>query len=250
MASHAQSAAQPKLLRVVRPGPVVAIVEKCVEARLGGAMVAALPQGALWIEAGRALVVADLHLEKGSAYAKRGQMLPPYDTRATLARLAALVEEHEPHIVVSLGDAFHDGGGPARMGEEERAQLDAMMLRCDWVWIEGNHEGKAAETLGGVARASLRLGQLTLRHEPSGAENEVAGHLHPCAKVAGPGMSVRRRCFGYDGSRMVLPAFGAFAGGLNLCDDAFADVFPDGAMALVLSKDRVLPVAWENLLAD
>jgi|CXWL01.1.fsa_nt_gi DNA ligase-associated metallophosphoesterase len=240
----------PPALHVVRPAPVLALVENCVEARLAGAMVAALPGGALWIEAGRTLVVADLHFEKGSAFAKRGQMLPPYDTRATLERLAALIDEHEPEIVVSLGDAFHDGGGPGRMGEEERAQLQGLMTRADWVWVEGNHEGKAAETLGGVAKETLRLGALTLRHAPTGAANEVAGHLHPCAKVAGHGRSVRRRCFAYDGERMVLPAFGAFTGGLNIRDEAFASVFPDGARALVLGKDRVLPVMGSRLLAD
>lgn len=213
-------------------------------------MVAAVPEGALWIERGRALVVADLHLEKSSAFARGGQMLPPYDTRATLERLAALIDEHAPDIVVSLGDAFHDGGGPARMGGEDRGALQALVARADWVWVEGNHEGKAAETLGGVARASLKLGTLDLRHEPTGAANEIAGHLHPCAKIFGRGRSVRRRCFAYDGERMVLPAFGALTGGLNVRDHAFAPVFPNGAIALALGKNGVTPIARERLLDD
>jgi uncharacterized protein len=232
------------------PSPPLAIVDTCVEARLAGTIVAALPQGALWIEAGRALVVADLHFEKGSAFAGGGQMLPPYDTNATLQRLAALIDEHAPDIVVSLGDAFHDGGGPARMGEAERTQLQGLIGRCDWVWVEGNHDGRAAETLGGAVRDVLHLGAVVLRHEPTGAPGEIAGHLHPCAKVAGRGSSVRRRCFAYDGVRMVMPAFGAYAGGLNICDDAFAPIFPDGAMALVLGKDRVLPAPRQRLLPD
>ncbi len=249
MALLARTAPKLKPSRAPAPPPI-ALVDNCVEARLGGTIVAALPEGALWIEDGRALVVADLHFEKGSAFAKRGQMLPPYDTRATLSRLSALIEEHEPDIVVSLGDAFHDGGGPARMVESERARLEALIARCEWVWVEGNHEGKAAETLGGVALEKLDLGALTLRHEPSGAVSEIAGHMHPCAKVAGGGRSVRRRCFAYDGERMVLPAFGAYTGGLNICDDAFAAIFPDSATALVLGKDRVLPVSRDRLLAD
>jgi uncharacterized protein len=230
--------------------PTIAVVDGCVEVRLGGVIVAALPEGALWVEDGGALIVADLHFEKGSALAKGGQLIPPYDTRATLERLAALIEEHEPEIVVSLGDAFHDGGGPARMGEEERALLQALVRASDWIWVEGNHEGKSAETLGGVARETLQLGALALRHEPTRAVNEIAGHLHPCAKIAGNGRNVRRRCFATDGTRMVLPAFGAYAGGLNICDAAFAPVFPQGAAALVLGKDRVLPILPERLIAD
>ena len=232
--------------------PPIAIVEQCVEAKLGGQIVVALPEGALWIESARALVVSDLHLEKGSSFARDGQMLPPYDTHATLSRIAALMEQFDPEIVVSLGDSFHDGGGPARMGASDRELLQSLIARADWIWIEGNHDSKCAETIGGVARENLMIGPLTLRHEPKAgaAPGEIAGHLHPCARVLGRGRSVRRRCFAYDGARLVMPAFGAFTGGLNLCDDAFAPLFPHGAMALVLGKDRVHPAPWERLLAD
>jgi DNA ligase-associated metallophosphoesterase len=242
----------PRTARAKLAAPPVAIVEKCVEVRIAGTMVVALPDGALWLEAARALVVSDLHLEKGSAFAKRGQMLPPYDTHATLARVAKLIDTHAPDIVVSLGDSFHDGGGPQRMAESERALLQSLIGRCDWVWVEGNHDGRAAETLGGVVRDVLHVGPLVLRHEPSvgDAPGEIAGHLHPCAKVAGRGRSVRRRCFAFDGQRMVMPAFGAYTGGLNICDDAFAPLFPHGAIALVLGKDRVLPAPQSRLLAD
>ncbi len=228
----------------------VAIVDARVEVRIGGAIVAALPEGALWIEASRALVFSDLHFEKGSAFAKGGQMLPPYDTHATLARLAQLVEERRPDIVVSLGDSFHDGGGVARMGEAERAQLQGLIERSDWVWVEGNHEGRAPETLGGTAREVLHLGSIALRHEPTGEPGEIAGHLHPCAKVSGRGRSVRRRCFATDGERLVMPAFGAYTGGLNVCDAAFAPIFPNGVTALVLGKDRVLPTPFARLVPD
>jgi DNA ligase-associated metallophosphoesterase len=231
--------------------PPIAIVENCVEARLGGQIVVALPEGALWIEAARALVVSDLHLEKGSSFARNGQMLPPYDTHATLARVAALMERLSPEIVVSLGDSFHDGGGPARMHGQDRDLLRALTERCDWVWIEGNHDSKCAETIGGVARETLMLGALTLRHAPRvNAAAEIAGHLHPCARVSGRGRSVRRRCFAYDGERLVMPAFGSFTGGLNICADAFSPLFPNGAMALVLGKSRVHPAPWVRLLSD
>ncbi len=235
-----------------RATPPIAIVMHCVEVKLAGTIVVALPEGALWVEAARALIVSDLHFEKGSSFARGGQMLPPYDTRASLKRLTALVDAHAPDIVVSLGDSFHDGGGPARLSDEDRAQLQALIGRCDWVWVEGNHDGKASATLGGAVREVLRLGALTLRHEPSAGEapGEIAGHLHPCARVAGRGRSVRRRCFATDGARLVMPAFGAYSGGLNICDDAFAPIFPDGALALVLGKDRVLPAPQSRLLAD
>jgi len=230
----------------------VATVGAGVELRLGDARVTALPDGALWIADAKTLVVSDLHLEKGSAFALRGQMLPPYDTRAALTKLQRLIDTLAPDIVVSLGDSFHDGGGPARMAERDRAMLQAMIDRCDWLWVEGNHDGRASETLGGAVRDVLHLGALVLRHEPTqaAASGEIAGHLHPCARVSGRGRSVRRRCFATDGVRLVMPAFGAFTGGLNICDEAFAPIFPNGAMALALGKDRVVPVLNERLLGD
>jgi hypothetical protein len=230
----------------------MAIVGANVEMRLGDTLVAALPDGALWIADAKTLVVSDLHLEKGSSFALRGQMLPPYDTHAALAKLQALIDALAPDIVVSLGDSFHDGGGPARMAERDRALLEAMIGRCDWIWVEGNHDGRAPETLGGAVREVLHIGALALRHNPTEAAvpGEIAGHLHPCARVIGRGRTVRRRCFATDGARLVMPAFGAFTGGLNVCDEAFANIFPDGATALVLGKDRVLPVAGERLAGE
>lgn len=245
----------PKPSRPRKPAralPPMAVVGAAVEMRLGETLVAALPDGALWIAEAKTLVVSDLHLEKGSAYAIRGQMLPPYDTHAALTRLAKLVGQLTPDIVVSLGDSFHDGGGPARMSARDRDLLCAMIGACDWIWVEGNHDGRAAETVGGAVREALHLGALVLRHKPTdgAAPGEIAGHLHPCAKVAGRGRSVRRRCFAIDATRLVMPAFGAFTGGLNVCDEAFAPIFPEGATALVLGRERVLPVACERLAPD
>ena len=242
----------PRPRRPARRVPPVALAGDGVALKLGDALVTALPEGALWIDDAKTLIVSDLHLEKGSAFALRGQMLPPYDTHAALMKLEALMRRLQPEIVVSLGDSFHDGGGVARMGDADRARLQAMIKACDWIWVEGNHDGRAPETLGGVVRETLRIGALVLRHEPTEgqAPGEIAGHLHPCARVSGRGRSVRRRCFATDGARLVMPAFGAFTGGLNVCDDAFAPLFPEGALALVLGKQRVLPAPWERLLGD
>jgi len=246
-----KKAARPRKA-VARPLPPLAIVGANVETRLCGVTVTALPEGALWVAESKALVVSDLHLEKGSSYALRGQMLPPYDTHATLMRVAELIDALAPEIVVSLGDSFHDGAGVARVDPRDRDLLQSMIGRVDWVWVEGNHDGRAPETLGGVVRDVLHLGALVLRHEPTegAAPGEIAGHLHPCAKISGRGRSVRRRCFATDGERLVMPAFGAFTGGLNLRDEAFDPLFPDGATALVLGKARVLPAPQERLLSD
>jgi len=229
-----------------------AIAGNHVEVRLGDVTVTAAPEGALWIADARTLVVSDLHLEKGSSFARDGQMLPPYDTHATLSRVAALMARLEPEIVVSLGDSFHDGGGPARMHERDRALLQSLIGRCDWIWVEGNHDGRSAETIGGVVREGLRIGALNLAHKPTpcAAPGEIAGHLHPCAKVSGRGRAVRRRCFATDGTRLVMPAFGAFTGGLNVCHDEFALLFPNGVTALVMGRTRVLPAPMERLLDD
>jgi DNA ligase-associated metallophosphoesterase len=217
---------------------------------LAGAAVEALPEGALWVAAEAALIVSDLHLEKGSAFGVRGQFLPPYDTRAALGRLSGLIERVRPGLVVALGDSFHDVGGPERMDAVDAAALRGLTARTDWVWIEGNHDPEVPGWLGGRAAQTLSLAGLTLRHEPSGAAGEIAGHLHPCAKVSGRGRSVRARCFATDGARLVMPAFGAYAGGLNVCDDAFAALFPLGCAALMLGRQAVHPAPWGRLIPD
>jgi uncharacterized protein len=232
--------------------PPIALVDNTIEFRLADTLVTALPDGALWVAEGKTLVVSDVHFEKGASFARRGQMLPPYDTHAALLKLTDLMLRLRPDIIVSLGDSFHDRLGPATMDARDRELLHLLMSRCDWVWVEGNHDGKMPETLGGAARTVLHLGGLVLRHEPTegASPGEIAGHLHPCAKVSGRGRSVRRRCFAFDGERLVMPAFGKFTGGLNLRDEAFEPLFPNGALALVLGKDRVMPAAGDRLLSD
>jgi DNA ligase-associated metallophosphoesterase len=223
-----------------------------IRMRLSGTWVTALPEGALWIAEMRTLVVSDLHLEKGSSYARSGRLLPPYDTRATLRRIQALIEALQPQTLVALGDSFHDRGGPARLDIEDRANLHAMMQRLDWLWIEGNHDRASAASLGGRTAEEAIIGGLILRHEPTpgAAHGEICGHLHPCARVSAGGRSVRRACFATDGARMVLPALGAFTGGLNVCDDAFAPLFPEGCLALMLGRDRLHAAPAHRLLGD
>lgn len=209
--------------------------------QIAGVDAEALAEGALWIESARMLVVSDLHLEKGSSFALRGQMLPPYDTRATLQRLTLLFARLRPDTVISLGDSFHDRGGPGRMDAGDVANLRAITSAADWVWIEGNHDPEAPTWLGGRAMETISFGDLVLRHEPKGgaARGEIAGHLHPCAKVSARGRAVRARCFATDGERLVMPAFGAYAGGLNVRDAAFDPLFPQGCVALMLGRTRV-----------
>ncbi len=207
---------------------------------LAGVPLLADCSGALyWPEQGL-LAVADLHLEKGSSFAARGQLLPPYDTAATLSRLARLIAHHVPRVVVALGDSFHDGGGPARLSQEDRDNLLALQRGRDWIWITGNHDPEPADNIGGVFEALLKIGALTFRHLPTGVDGEIAGHLHPVARVSHRGRAVSRRCFAADKTRMVMPAFGAFTGGLNIRDTAFADLFGTLAFtAHMLGEDRL-----------
>ena len=139
----------------------------CSEINVAGATLVADCAGALYWPEERLLVVADLHLEKGSAFAARGVLLPPYDTAATLARLAMLIERYAPRLVIALGDSFHDGGGPARMSDISRAGLKSLQRGRDWLWIAGNHDPDPADNIGGRFAEILALGPLTFRHEPS-----------------------------------------------------------------------------------
>ena len=219
---------------------------------VAGVALVADPAGALWWAEERLLAVADLHLEKGSAFAaKTGQMLPPYDSRATLARLSALAEKFQPKAIVCLGDNFHDRDGPSRLDAEARASLRALMRGRRFVWIEGNHDAGSAIVLGGECGPELAIGPLVFRHEPvlGPAKGELAGHLHPAATVETRVKRLRRRCFVGDGTRCVLPAFGAYTGGLDVFESAFAPLFPNGFQAYLLGRDRVYPFAHSRLAA-
>jgi uncharacterized protein len=221
------------------------------EVAIAGVVVTADCEGALYWNQEGILAVADLHLEKGSSFAARGVLLPPYDTAATLARLALLIARYAPRAVVALGDSFHDGDGPDRIAASDREALAALQRGRDWIWIAGNHDPDPPDGIGGSFGAALAIGPLTFRHAPTGTEGEVAGHLHPVARVSGRGRTVSRRCFASDGRRLVMPAFGAYAGGLNVRHRAFLDVFGTLAFtAHVLGEGRLYAFAADRCLAD
>lgn len=193
---------------------------------LAGAELLLDPLGAaFWVEE-RLLVVADLHLEKGSAFARRGQMLPPFDTFETLARLEQAVARHQPRTLIALGDSLHDRWAAERLPQDARARLATLAQGCELVWIAGNHD-PAPHDLGGTCLPELARGPLMFRHEPEpdGATGEICGHLHPAARVVVRGRSLRRRCFVSDGARLILPAFGAFTGGLDVDAPAISGLF-------------------------
>jgi len=203
-----------------------------------GEELVALAVGAAWWPGTRTLIVADLHFEKGSSFARRGALVPPYDTAATLARLAATIAATDPARVISLGDAFHDGAGPERMSDDDRARLAALQAGREWIWIAGNHDAEAVGDVGGVRLDEVAIGPLVFRHEPRrGARGEVAGHLHPAARVRVAAGSVRRHCFAGDGNRLILPAFGAYAGGLDIASRAFAGLFAAERLIVHLTGD-------------
>lgn len=197
--------------------------------------------GVAWIAAADALVVADLHLEKASSFARRGAFLPPYDTGATLARLEAAIEAIRPRMVVALGDSFHDSGGPERLAPADRARLERLTRAAEFVWITGNHDPELPPSLGGRVVDVLTIGGLTLRHVPEPrASGEIGGHLHPVVSVVGGGRRVRRACFACDGERLVMPAFGELTGGLDLAAPAFAGLLDRRrTTAFALGRDRL-----------
>lgn len=216
---------------------------------LGAARLLLDPSGALaWPDRGL-LAVADLHLEKGSAFAARGLGLPPpYDTRETLDRLARVLRRFRPARLVLLGDSFHDRGGPARLPPAERARLVHLLAGLDVTWIAGNHDPEPPAGLPGRGVPEFDEGGLRFRHqarpgrEPGG---ELSGHFHPKATAVTRAGAVCRPCFVADARRVMLPAFGAYAGGLDVADPAIAGLFPRGGRVFLLGRERLfsLPLA-------
>jgi DNA ligase-associated metallophosphoesterase len=216
---------------------------------LNGADLICRCSGAAWIEAERAVVVADLHLEKGSHFARWGQPLPPFDTADALDRLEAELDILNPRTVIFLGDSFHDRAAEARLSPGDAARLTALGRQRHLVWIAGNHDAEGPRSLPGEVVSALDLSGLRLVHEPvpDAPPGELAGHLHPCARLpAGP----RRRCFVSDGRRLILPAFGAYAGGLNVRDAAFRPLLRRPILAGLLGSNAVHPIKWTALCGD
>ncbi len=225
--------------------------EQCAELTVNGARLTATTAGALYWPVEETLIVADLHFEKGTHFARRGVLLPPYDTRTTLKRLVVLAKRWRPKRIVSLGDAFHDPGAEARMDPADAALLDRLMEIVEWVWILGNHDPEPPARFRAAVESELVLGALTFRHEPTfgPAAGELCGHLHPCARVKASGRLIRRRCFVGDGARLILPAFGAYAGGLNVLDPAYDGLFEEPT-AWVLGGRGVYPFRGAKLAPD
>jgi hypothetical protein len=212
-----------------------------------------LAAGALYWEQQQTLIVADLHLEKGAAYAARGRMLPPYDSRTTLRGLAALIVNFAPARIVALGDSFHTSEVATYLGRAESEEIAGLQRGREWYWITGNHDPELPPSIGGIVCAALTIAGVTLRHEPSpdAVTPEIAGHLHPAARIARRGEVVRRKCFATDGRRIVMPAFGAYTGGLNVLDDAFAGLFSRSRLeAWMMGRSTVYPVLARALLPD
>lgn len=211
--------------------------------RLGGLELIPDLSGALFLPELRALLVADLHLEKGSSYAARGTPLPPYDTRATLGLLEEVMARLKPAKLIALGDSFHDTGAEARMAADDLSRLNGLARHCDLIWITGNHDASLPQALAGTIAQSLALGGVRLTHIPSPPENEdgfeIAGHLHPVAAITRRGRRVRARCFAASRTRLVMPAFGSFTGGLNVLSPAFSNVFPQGFTAYMIGSRAV-----------
>jgi len=216
-----------------------------------GAVAVCDPMGGLYLPENQMLVVSDLHLEKGAAFARRGMMLPPYDTIATLNILSAVISRYDPKVVVSLGDNFHDRKGSEHLSADLRALITAMARGRDWIWINGNHDPDGTVDLPGICSDELVYGGLIFRHEPSliNGKGEIAGHLHPSATVRRREKSVRRPCFASDGNRLVMPAFGVLAGGLDLRHQAMHGLFNrDTLVAHLLGRDRIYSVRYGSLI--
>ncbi len=210
-----------------------------------------LPSGALFWPAENALLVADLHLEKLSSFARRGSLLPPYDTGLTLSRLEADLAATGATELIALGDSFHRDEGTTTLLEADRQRLAALLARLRWTWISGNHD-PAPHALGGHCVAVLERAGLLLTHQPrAGRPGLVAGHLHPSARIAINGRSVRRPCFVHDGRVLVLPAYGTSTGTLNILDPAFAGLLHPPALEVVMTgRDRVYPVSPRRLVRE
>lgn len=209
---------------------------------LNGEALQLTPEGALFRQACRTLVVADLHFEKGSAMAARNRRLtPPYDTALTLERLNAVIRRMRPERVVALGDSFHDINGPDRLNATDARRIRTLTEAVDWVWIEGNHDPSPPKSLGGRGAAELLLGSLRLRHEPAPgpAPGEIAGHLHPKAAVATTARRITAACFVTDGARLIMPAFGAYTGGLDVNATAIRRLFQRGFRVFLLGRERL-----------
>jgi DNA ligase-associated metallophosphoesterase len=220
------------------------------ETEINGQRIVLDPAGAMVLPDYGLLCVSDLHLEKGAAFARRGQLLPPWDTLATLRILERVIARHNPRIVVSLGDNFHDRTGSAHMPIEFRLMVNEMARGREWIWINGNHDPDGVTDLSGISADTLNYAGLHFRHEPlkQPQPGEIAGHLHPAATLLRRARAVRRPCFATDGKRLIMPSFGVLTGGLDIDNRAFAGLFEKSRLtAHMLSQGRIHSFAYHAL---
>ncbi len=222
--------------------------------RLGGVDFIPDVSGVLFAPSLSLLIVADLHFEKGSSLARRGRgLLPPYDTIETITRLEKVIKRLNPERVISLGDTWHEPQALARMTIDDVSRLQSLQSDRNWIFISGNHDshlptGSAFEVANDVTFTGIDF-----RHEPSstGLAPEISGHFHPVVRVKTQGRALRRRCFIANHQRCILPAFGAYTGGLNILDPAFAPfINPSDATIYALGSDRVYRVGRDRIIAD
>ncbi len=230
--------AAPSAIRSERDGRQSASVS------LGGEPALLDGSGALVLPERRTVVFADLHFEKGSAYAERGALLPPWDSAATLERMEAVLACHTPDRVICLGDSFHDTGGGDRMAGPLAGRLRRLADRHDWIWIAGNHDPEIPEGAGGRAVDRYALDGLLFIHEPEGPEGiagafEICGHFHPKARIRAGPRRITRPCFVGDDRLLILPSFGAYTGGLDIMNPAIAGLFPGEFTAWLISNGAV-----------
>ncbi len=208
-----------------------------------GAVFQPLACGALFWPAEQTLLAADLHLEKGSSLARDGWLLPPYDSVETLDRLLVTIGKLTPRRLILLGDSFHDRQGPSRLPDNARARLAALAQAANLVWIAGNHDGLSTAELPGTSMEAISLSGIRMVHEPqdAGAAPAIAGHFHPKVKISlGHGRTARRRCFALGPRAMILPAFGAYAGGMDVFDPAIATACGGPVTAILASSAGLL----------
>jgi DNA ligase-associated metallophosphoesterase len=206
------------------------------------------PSGALFWPRLSVLAVADLHLEKGSACAGAGRLVPPWDSRQTLQRLASVIGRFRPRMVLAVGDSFHDASAAGRLAGEDAALIASLSGLTSLVWLSGNHDPAPPRGLGGSAAASWREASLVFRHQAdaSGCTGEISGHFHPKARIATRAGDIVRPCFVRDGNRILLPAFGAYTGGLDIASPAIAALFPDGGQVFALGRERLFTFAFQG----
>jgi uncharacterized protein len=223
---------------------------------ISGAVFQADLNGALFWPEETTLVVADLHLEKGSSFAqrRRPQFLPPYDTAATIERLERLLAHHKPARVICLGDSTHDSGAADRMDATDTARIAAMTGSRDWIWIAGNHDPEPPSAWGGTVLREISIGNVVFRHQagataPDADACEISGHFHPTASISTRSARISARCFAAGGGRLLLPAFGAYTGGLNVLDPAIARLFDLAFDVVMLGRRRLFAFSSAKLCA-